>query len=1013
MKLTEIALKYPVAAWLTTITLLILGFYSIPRIPVSFWPEFVAPTLIIMAPYPGVGPEEVEEAIAKPLEEELSTLDGLDEIETTCSDGLCRISARFDWGMDFDETKLAVQECANKARSRFPREAPEPKVIQIQDFLAPGIEFSFTSSRRSPGEVRDFVDSKLKNRFLRLKNVATANIFGGRENHIAVKVNPDKLYLYGITFQQIAARIASENGNTAAGKIESDYNQQYIRAIGKFEEVQELEQIIIASPGGKPLYLKDIARVRFESKEQTTLTRLNGRNIIGLAIREKSGGNTVAMCAEARTLLADIRKTMPEDIQVEIIRDQSVFIQQSINSVLNNALLGSVLASIVLLFFLGSIRNTLIIAVSIPVSVISTFILINSFGLSINTISLGGLALGVGMIVDAAIVVLENIYRTMREKPGQDRRQLVTEAGGEVGLAITSSTLTSIVVFLPMAFLVGLAAVLLGELALTVVFSLSISILVALTIVPLLSFRLMRIERMNRASLVLQNSFDRLLEQYKKSLRFALQRRLLMLGIVVALLIAAIKFIAPALDVELLPAINEGEFSIDLEMPSGTRLEITRQMVERLEQKLLSDARIEKVYGIVGQTARINEIRSNMAYMTVRIKQEQRQRIALIMQDCRRFCTTLPGARTIVQQVSATQGMSREPVNVRINGSDLKLLREIGETAYRSLSKTPGIVNIRSASAQGLPEFHLKVDRFKAAELGLSNTEISSALRFAVLGSSVSRFSAAGNEYDITLKADSACVQDIGDVMNLPLRAASGLVIPLCNVARAELENSPSEIKRFDQVRVVEIKADVAGRASREVNAEVKAIMEKMPLPPDYYITYGGMSRSIRDSFSSLGNALLIAIFLVYVVMGAQFNSFIHPFTIAATIPLALIGVLLGLWIFDAAISTNAILGSIMLIGIVVNNGILLIDFIEQLRKRGTEKMDAIVEASALRVRPILITSLTTIFGMLPIALGLGEGGEALKPLGAVVLGGLTTSTFLTLFIIPVVYSLMDRQKRF
>ena len=1016
MKTAELSIKNSVGTILIILTVVVLGFFSIPRIPVSFWPEFVAPTLIVMVPYPGIGPEEIEDQVAEPLEENLSTIDGLDEIETTCMDGMCQIIVRFDWGIDFDQAKLDVQERTNRAQSQFPREVLEPRILQVQDFIPPGIEIGFASDKKDLSEVRDLIETKIKNRFLRLSNVATVQISGGLEKYVAVWIDKDRLQAHGLSLVQINTALVSENINVSAGKMTTRWKNNFIRVMGKYKELSDIENLIIASPGTTPVYLKDVGRVSFENKDRESITRLNGKEIVSVSIREKSGGNTVAMVEEVKAELERIKPILPPDVQMSIIRDQASFIQEALNNVLQNAAIGALLASLIILLFLGNLRNTLIIVLSIPVSIIGTFILINAFDLSINTISLGGLALGVGMIVDASIVVLENIYRHLKENPGNERMATVVEATREVGLAVTSSTLTSIVVFLPLAFLVGLFAVLLGELALTVVFSLSLSVVVSLTIVPLLSYKLMHTEVEERGlSLIAsgwQNLFSRFLDLYRQVIRWALRHRILTILAAAAILILFIRFIPPLLDVELLPAINQGEFRMELTLPEGTRIEITDEMARQIENSLSKHSDIEQVYSQVGLFSARGELKSNFATLTINLKADKSGQITTVMEELRKQYTQFPGTKVVIRQTDVTEGMRREPVNVRIFGDDLPVLNEIGQRLIPEIEKVPGVVNLNSTLQEGLSEFSIHIDRTKANDLGLNFRQVSGVLRSAVLGNSDTRLSTHGKEYDITVKVDESQLQNLNDLLDLPLLNNRGTTIPLRAVADFSLQKSPSEIKRLDQQRMLEIKADVAGRPQREVTAEVAAAVAQINLPPDYYLGFGGQSRAIGESFRSLLVALVIAIFLVYVVMGAQFNSFIHPFTIAFTIPLAVIGVLLGLLVFGASLSMNALLGMILLVGIVVNNGIILIDYINQLRSRGMEKTEAIVEAGATRMRPIFITSLTTIFGMLPIALGLGKGGEALQPLGAVVAGGLTTSTFLTLIVIPCVYSLLDNLSR-
>lgn len=1010
MKLSAITLENPVGTILVSLSILVLGLIAIPNLPVSFWPEFVAPTLIIIAPYPGAGPEEIEESLAKPLEDQLSTIDGVEEVEAICYEGLARLTVRFAWGIDFDEAKRDVQEQTARARSRFPRQALEPTVLQVQDFIAPGIELGFSSPERGLNDVRDLVDEKIKNRMLRLENVATAQISGGFTEEVAVAVDPALLRLYGLSLTQINTALAAANLDVTGGKFELNQKSYFVRARGKFTGVADVAAQIITELNGAPVRLSDLARIELAHKERTTIARVNGREVVSLAVREKSGGNTVAMVDEVMAEMARIKPLLPADIETAVISDQAAFIRQAIRSVVNNALLGSLLAALIILLFLGNLRNTLIIAISIPFSVIATFLLIDLFGLSINTISLGGLALGVGMIVDASIVVLENIYRHLSREHPADRKTAVIDAADEVGLAISASTLTSIVVFLPMAFLVGLFAVLLGELALTVVFSLSLSILVALTLVPLLSYKLMHIgpgaSFFSRIAAGWQRLFDRLLALYQPMLRLVLRHPAAVLLLSLAFLVAAILLITPRLDVEMLPTTNQGEFRVDLTMQEGTRLELTDAVTREVESWLVAQPELAQIYAVVGKSATLGDAKANLANLTVRVKPEHGRELPALMARVRQRWDAIPGCRVVIKQVTATEGMQREPVNVRIIGDDLQVLQELAQGAMQLIRPLPGIINLKSTLEESLPEFGLRIDHTAATSLGIPGPLITATINQALQGITATRLSTSGKEYDVTVRIDPARLQELDQLLDLPVTSQQGVTYPLRAVVQASFDRSPGEIHRFDQQRVVIITADVQGVAQQRVRRAVQSAVSGLPLPPDYYLAFGGQSRGIADSFRSLLIALAIALFLVYVVMGAQFDSFTQPLIIATTIPLAVIGALLGLWLFGAALSMNALLGMIMLVGIVVNNGILLIDFINQYRKRGMDKIGAIITASVTRLRPILITSLTTIVGMLPIALGLGEGGEALQPLGAVVGGGLLTSTFLTLLVIPCVYLL-------
>ncbi|MBS3817973.1 efflux RND transporter permease subunit [bacterium] len=1016
MKIAEISIKKRVGTILLTMAVIVLGIISIREIPVSFWPEFVAPALIIVTPFPGASPAEVEEMIAEPLEEQLSTIDRVDEIETSCLEGICRTTVRFNYGIDFDEAKLDVQERTNRARSMFPRRASNPTVLQVQDFLPPGIEVGFSSKTRELNELRRFVETKLKNRFLRLEKVANVQVLGGYEQEVLIRVNPDKLHALGLSLSQINTALVSENADVPAGKFTTERKNYFVRVSGEFESIRGIKNIIVSSSGGNPVYLKDVASVEFENKERDSITRVNGKELIIMAFREKSGGNTVAMVDQVRSQLDNVKKLIPSDIQLSIVSDQSIFIENAINNVVRNAALGALLAGIIIFLFLGRIRNFLIIAFSIPISIIGSFFLIDTFGLSINTISLGGLALGIGMIVDSSVVVMENIFRHMQEARSQGRLKTVVDATREVGAAITSSNLTSIVVFLPLAFLVGLFAVLFGELALTVVFALSLSIIVALTVVPMLSYKLIQVEGERKKINVLargwQSLLDRVLGIYRPTLRWVLRHRLITLFSAVAILGLFVGFLAPRLDTELLPPINEGEITVEFILPEGTRLDYTDEVIQKVETQVGKRKEVEQVKSVGGFNPTSGERKQNIGVLTVSLKPEYFETINSLMTQIRKSTRGIPGVKITVKQVDVSTGMAEEPVNIRIAGDDLSTLDRLGGEAVQLIETVPGVVNLSSTLQQGVSEYVLRIDRTQASDLGISSAQVRRAVRAGLSGVSGTRLSLAGEEYDITVKGNPSDLRSLQQLLDFPVTTRKKEVIPLRSVVSVDLKKSPSEIKRFDQQRGVEIKADVEGRSQREVVSEVKEKMGGLKLPEDYFMTYGGQSESITQSFQTLLTALIIAIFLVYVVMGFQFNSFIHPFTIALSIPLALVGVILGLLIFDAKVSINALTGMIMVVGIVVNNGILLVDYINQLRERGFKKTEAIVEGGAIRLRPILITSMTTIFAMLPIALSLGQGGEALKPLGAVVCGGLLTSTFLTLIIIPCVYSLLDRLSR-
>lgn len=1016
MKITAITLKKNVGTFLLVLLSAILGFLAIKGMPVSFWPEFTAPTLIVLAPYPGASPEEVEEQIARPLEQQLSTIEGIDEIETSCFEGVCRIFARFDWGEDFKQAKLDVQDRVNKARAFFPRGAREPQVLQVQDFLPPGIELGFYSDSRTLNEIREFLDKKVTGRLLLLNNVATVQLFGGAEEELLVQLDEKKLRKYNIAPEQVVRYLQGLNQDQSVGYIKGNHYQYIIRLKSQVESPIDLSDRIIARLSDNTLLrLQDIGTVEIHEKEKESVVRLNGREIIGLSIREKSGGNTVAMVDEVRATLPWIREILPDDVQMEVIRDQSEFIRLSIQNVIKNAFLGALLAAMIIFLFLGNLRNTLIIITSIPLSIILSFIFMKEFGLTLNIISLGGLALAVGMIVDASVVVLENIFRHLSERPGEKNKELVVlEATEEVGSAIFSATLTSVVVFLPLAFLVGLFSVLLGELALTVVFSLSISILVAVTVVPLLSVKWMKVDRSKN---ILARSWDGALGWIKcryagwmadilrKPIRFLLIATLGALGLI-AVLVSGI-------DVELMPTINQGEFRIEFTGPEGIQLKVTDEVCQTVERELRKDPSIEQIYSQVGVLSARGELKTNVATITANVKKEKIALLNSLMEELRsKWAHAFPGFRIVIRQADVTEGMSRAPVNIRLLGDNLEALHSLGLIIIQKLESYPGIVNVSMTSREKLPEFRIRINEKRCWVHGLTPPQLASMLKVLLQGNSDNRYRVFGEEYDITIRMEGADTLQWNDIRSVSVPCPDGAIVPLNYLITYERAEAPSEIHRLNQQRMIEITADVQGISRRHGRAVATGIMSEMELPPDVLVAYGGESKSIRDSFTSLSIALLIALILVYVVMGTQFNSYRQPFIIGFTIPLAIVGVILGLRIFGAPFSMNAFLGFIMLVGIVVNNGILLIDFANRRIMEGSAIVDALISAGQIRLRPILMTSMTTIVGMLPLAIGLGEGGEALKPLGAVVAGGLATSTVLTLFILPAIYYLMEKPEK-
>lgn len=1017
MKLSRVCIRNPVGTSFFMLTVAVLGLLAIRELPIAYWPKASPPFLVLQTAYPGVAPEDIEEEVTKPLERVVSTVDNLYEVESSSIEGMSQLVLRFNWGTDIATVKRDVREKIDGARRLLPRDA-EPTAILALDVLLPApMEIAVSSDRYSQGDVRAILRDKIANRLLRLGNVAAVDIRGGRNKVVRIEADPDKLLSLGIPLATVERVVAAENVNQPGGTLLSGSKDLILRTFNQYNSLQEIRDVIVARRGETPVHVGDIATVRLVDDEEIGIARINGVPALAMSIRQTSGGNTVALVDEVNHELARIRHDFP-DLRFQVIKDDSDFIRKAIRSVSTNVLLGALVASFLIYLFLGSVRNTLIIVLSIPVSLFATFIAMRSLGLTINTISLGGLALGVGMIVDASVVVLENIFYRLSVGGGNDRIETTANAVSEVGLAITASVLTSIVVFLPLAFTRGLVVFLLGELSLTVVFALTFSLLVSLTLIPMLSHKIMA-TKPPRFFLprLWSGMIDLLVRVYRPVVTLTAKTplRALITLVLVTLSMAVPILLVRNIDVELVPPMDQGEFRLDLELPRGTSLPATSGIAADIEQRLLSMPEVAQVYSVVGLTAFYNQPQSHIAFMDVKLRRDERGRriddTQAVLAEARRMLKGYPDAQIRLRLISVTEGMIKQAVDVRVLGPDLDTLRTLGAELVDSLRSMPGVVNVRENLGGGKPELVLRVNRDEASAWGLSPAEIASRVRIAVKGRAVTRYSAAdGNLYDVVVTLPAGAVRHRDDLSNLPLQTPSGTVIPLKAVVDFQERPSPAEIRRVDQERFIAVTGDVAGGAiQRDVRSRIEEFKRRFTLPREYRWKRAEISRAITESFQSLGVALLLAVFLVYVVMAAQFNSVWQPLVIASAIPFSLFGAVLGLLVFGAVININSFLGFIMLSGIVVNNGILLVDFINKGRREmGLGRFDAIREAGVRRLRPILMTSLTTIAGMLFIALGLGEGSETLVPLSAVVIGGLAMSTALTLVVVPSIYTLFD-----
>ncbi|MDF2531786.1 MAG: acriflavin resistance protein [Clostridia bacterium] len=1020
MKLYEISVKRPIAVLMCVLIVLVLGGVSLSKIPVDLMPNISFPIAIVSTEYSGVAPQEVETIVTKNIENAIATVNNIKSVQSTSSEGRSIVIAEFNSGTDMDFATLQMREKVDMIKGYLPDDIGSPLVMKIDPNMLPIVSISVTNGSDET-LLKKFAEDQVKPRLERLAGVASVGISGGKTQEIQVNVDPEKAAGYGVSLNQVMAILQSENLNLPGGTIEYADKKLLLRSTGEFKSIEQIKNIPIALPNGTTLYVRDIAEVLDTHKPIDSYSRTNEKNSISISVQKQTNANTVNVARAVKNELQKIEKEYT-DTKIELIFDQGEFIELSINNVANNAIVGGLLAVLILFIFLKNVRTTMIIATAIPISIIATFVLVYFAGISLNIVSLGGLALGVGMLVDNAIVVLENIYRHRNE--GYSRVEAALLGTKEVGGAILASTLTTIVVFLPIVFTEGVAADIFKEMALTISFSLLASLIVALTLIPMLSSKFLKIIKAHEASKnkTMNKIFDRwdnvingIDTLYQKILVWVLKHKrktsLIVLGIFLCSLL-----LIPFIGSEFFPKMDEGRFDVSIQLPKGSLIENTNAVAEQLEHTISKLPELEMMHVSVGGSgnlfAGMGGVNSDSATLNVTLKpvKERNRSTSQIVEVMRNSVKSIAGAEIKIDEVASTfGGMSGGAVvSIQIGGPDLEVLKGISKDIEKLVSSTNGTRQVESSISEGRPEAQIYINRDKASAYGLSTTQIASVVRTAVEGRVATTYKLDGQEIDIKVQYPEEKRKTLEQLKSVTLQSNLGISVPLLEIAEIRIEQGPTSISRADQERYVTVTGDVFGRNAGDVNSELKSKVKDYKTPDGYSIKFTGEDQQMIEAFTSLGLALILSIFLVYMVMAIQFESLIHPLTIMFSVPIAYSGSIFGLAITNKALSVPAFIGVIMLAGIVVNNAIVLVDYINTLRGRGIGREEAIIKAGPTRLRPILMTTLTTILALIPLALGIGEGAEAMAPMAIVVIFGLMTSTMLTLLIVPVIYSVFD-----
>jgi HAE1 family hydrophobic/amphiphilic exporter-1 len=1076
MSIVSTVVKRPVTVAMFTLAVMLFGMVGFSRLSVSLLPDLSYPTLTVRTDNAGAAPAEIEQLISKPIEESVGVVKGIRKVHSISKAGQSDVVIEFEWGVAMNFATQNVREKLDIIA--LPKDVNKPIILRFNPALDPIIRLGLSTENTHPRalkKIRTFAEQEIKRQLETISGVAAVQLGGGLQQEIQVVFDQEKAARRGITAQSIVSRIQSENINMSAGRVYDGQQEYLVRTVNQFVSLEQLGNMIVKQADGKTIYLKDIAQVIDGEKERTDITRINNNEAIELAIYKEGDANTVTVAKAVNAKLAKLEETLPEELTFTVIYDQSEFIVNAVDEVKSAALIGGLLAMLILYLFLGNFFNTIIISLAIPISIIATFNLMFANDISLNIMSLGGIALAVGLLVDNAIVVLENIAR-YREK-GASIIDAAIKGTDEVSGAVIASTLTTLAVFFPLAFVTGFAGQLFSDQAMTVTFALLASLVVALTLIPMLASRQFSQHKLtpenenNDNSLVKEIAktpltkrkktvkvmlhilgfpflfifnylplfftkvlllitnlitkvlsfifkpahrvfsfyFEKLASAYSRLLKLALKNRTVLVGLSLFFAIAVMSLL-PKIAVELVPEVAKSEFTIELTLPQGTPINITDMRLKDLAATIAKDERVKHSYSLAGSGSLMMSSASKGGENWGQLL------VALYSSDDLESVKAVVRAKVaqmadVNAEIAQTEMFTTErPLQIILSGYDLVALKKYSDQLIQNMSMDNQFIDLNNSLRAGQPELKISFDNERLASLELKASDIADQLVTKIAGSVASKYNLQDRQVDILVRADENSRNSAQAIRQLTVNSQQEKSLPLAAVADITESIGPNEINRIDQSRVAIISASLAYGDLSEAAAKAEELVKELYLPFNIKSRVAGQNEEMESSFSSLMMALALAVFLVYLVMASQFESLLNPFIILFSIPLAVLGSVLGLYVTGTNISVIVLIGIIMLTGIVVNNAIVLVDRINQLRHKGVDKLAAIMDASRSRFRPIIMTSLTTILGLAPLAFSSGEGSELRAPLAITVMSGLLVATMLTLLLIPVLYSLFDRK---
>ncbi len=1024
MSIPEFSVKRPVTVTMLIGIVLVLGVYSFINIGLDLLPDISYPTVSVLTKWEGAAPEDIEKQVTKPIEEMLSMVSRVKSVKSITREGMSLVMVEFEWGTNIDFAAQDIRDQISIFSQYLPQDIDDPVVFKFDVSMMPIAMYSFAGDIDF-NRLHDIAEDIIKTRLERVDGVASVSIWGWHDKQVHILLDPKKISVLGIDPQQIQMALMFNNVNMPAGYLVKRNKEFLLRTYGEFQSLREIGNIVVGmTKNYKPVYLRDIAEIKFGNEEPRGVAEVEGKKALWIMISKESGANTVNVMKRVLKEAKGLDELLPKNTKLYLMFDMSEIIRRVIARTTSNGIVGALLAMLFIFLFLRSWRPTLAISIAIPLSITATFIAIYAAGYTLNIMTMVGLALGVGMLVDNAIVVIENIYRLIEE--GENRYIAAGKGAAQVGMAITASTLTTVSVFFPVLFIPGITGQLSRGLALTIVFALLTSLFVALTIVPVIAAQIFKREQ--KAGMEATKWFKKLQNTYGNLLNWCLDHKALVLAIVAFLFVGSLA-LYPIIGGSFIPKIDQPFAQVSYSLPPGTPMEKTLELTHRLLKTIEDDPDVLFSGSVVGVTSGSEfdismgspgvptNVNEGEIFMRLKFKERRkRSNQEIAGKLCQAFPELEDSKITVIDVSSQMLGGTVEgDIVVKIFGDDIRRLRQLAEYSKEQLAKVEGVGNIEVLHKPGRPEMRIVVNKDKCARIGVSAAQVANAVKTYTIGTFAGRFNDKNEQIDIIVKLKKENRKDYSQILSLPIVTKSGKVVPLSQLADVVEVVGPSEIRHEEQKRVLPITITVAeGYDLRKVTARVREKMAQLYNSPmwdeGYVFSIGGQAEQMKDLFRWMTVAVIVAFLLVYMVMASQFESFLHPFVIMFTQPLAIIGVMLALLITGTELSLPSFMGLVILTGIVVNNGIVMVDFINQLRRNeGYQMREAIIRAGKLRLRPVLITALTTIVGMFPMAISRSQGSEMRSPMAIAVIGGLTSATFLTLIVIPIVYSVFEK----